>query len=91
MEGTFHKAPLAKKIWLYYMMDALVKDRSEAFLPLFEEGILANFQKDIKEAFLKEQHQLAKKLLILFLSWEGYFDSNTLHKVIDKLYSESGI
>lgn len=89
-EGTPQKAPLDKKLWVYYMLDALVKEREDVFAALVQRGALEAFQKDLKEALLKEQLPVARDLVILFLTWEGYFASTEMHAAVDALYAESG-
>ena len=74
---------------MYNIIDTLVKNFDSVYVTLFEGELKKLFLKDIKEAFIKEQNSFAKKLLILFLSWESYFSSDFLNKIVDKLYKES--
>ena len=73
---------------MYHMIDALVKEMEEVFIPLFQRDIKSIFLKDIKDAFLKENHELSKSFLILFLTWEGYFSSEFQNQIVDKIYEE---
>lgn len=46
------------------------------------------FLKDFKESLLKENLDMAKSLLTLFLSWEDYFASESLNDMVEKIYTE---
>ena len=74
---------------MYYMIDSLIKENNSVYINLFENKIRNEFVKDFKDSILKEDNELAKKYLILFLTWDGYFSSDFQNKAVDKLYTES--
>lgn len=80
---------MSKKLTMYYILDSLVKNLDATFVPLLEKDVQMMFVKDFKEALFKEQAELARQLLILFLTWEEYFSAEGQNKVVEKLYKES--
>jgi hypothetical protein len=73
---------------MYYILDSLVKNLDPSFCQFLEKDVMMMFLKDFKEALLKENVDAAKGLLILFLTWEDYFASESLNTLVEKLYTE---
>jgi hypothetical protein len=74
---------------MYYFIDAIIKEQDSIDVALLENNLKPIFLKDIKDAFLKNNHEMAKEYLILFLTWEGYFSFDFQNMLVDSLYKES--
>ena len=73
---------------MYYMLDAVLKGTGQMYAPHFEQSLPQIFVQDLVTSFWKGNLQLTKKLLMLFLTWEGLFSPSFMEFVINSFYKQ---